>query len=124
MSQSTFLDQIRPRPLLARLNCAAETDLKVPYSEVDQRHKIEPESETDLKVPYGEVNQRHKIEPESISVHPYISDSDINSNGEARKDYFLPDHPKPRGNPKDPIGAIVPNAFSKTSKTTGTSQIW
>ena len=82
------------------------------------------ESETDLKVLYDEVDQRHKIKPESISIHPYISDSDINSNGEARKDYFLPDHPKPRGNPKDPIGAIVPNAFAKTSKTTGMSQIW
>ena len=81
------------------------------------------ESETDLKA-HDEVDQRHKIEPESISVHPYISDSDINSNGEARKDYVFPDHPKPRGNPKDPIGAIVPNVFAKTSKTTGTSQIW
>lgn len=82
------------------------------------------ESETYPKVPCDEVDQRHKVEPELFSVHPYISDSDINSNGEARKDYIFPNHPKPRGNPKDPVCVIVPNAFAKTNKTTGTSEIW
>ena len=82
------------------------------------------ESETYLKVPYDEVDQRHKVEPEPFSLLPYISNSDIDSNGEARKDYIFPNHPKPRGNPKDPKGTFVPNAFAKTNKTTRTTQIW
>ena len=44
------------------------------------------ESETYLKVSYDEVDQRHKVEPEPFSLLPYISESDINANGEARKD--------------------------------------
>ena len=41
-----------------------EQMIKTPVS-LNNRTSSTTESETDLKVPYGEVDQRHKIEPES-----------------------------------------------------------
>lgn len=58
---------------------------------------------------------------EAFSVHPFLSESDINSEGEATKTYtFSADHISRSVIP----GEVVPTAFAKTNINTKESQIY
>lgn len=77
-------------------------------------------SDTLLKTPYKKeecLQQRPRV----LSVRPYISDSDINSDGEAMKNYVFPDINASNFNNS---GDFVPKGFAKTHKTTNESQIY
>ncbi|XP_061176010.1 uncharacterized protein LOC133184963 [Saccostrea echinata] len=61
-----------------------------------------------------------------VSVRPYITESDVNSDGEARKIYTFPAEPLFKKFPRDSEFAKenVPTAFAKTVKSKGSSEIW
>lgn len=77
-------------------------------------------SDTLLKTPY-ETEESLRKRPRVFSVQQYISESDVNSDGEAMKDYFLPGINA--SNFKN-SGDLVPIGFAKTHKTTKESQIY
>lgn len=77
-------------------------------------------SDTLLKTPYGTEECLRK-RPRVFSVRPYISESDVNSDGEAMKNYVFPDINTSNFNNS---GDIVPRAFAKTHITTNESQIF
>lgn len=58
---------------------------------------------------------------EVFSVHPFLSGSDINSEGEATKTYTFPANHVSRSVIP---GEVVPTAFAKTNKKTKESQIY
>lgn len=77
-------------------------------------------SDTLLKTPY-ETEECLRKRPRVLSVRPYISDSDINSDGEAMKNYVFPDINASNFNNS---GDFVPKGFAKTHKTTNESQLY
>lgn len=83
------------------------------------------ESDTERKTIIESITLR-KTPPPIISVRPYIAESDVNSDGESRKHYWIPDNPCYRKYPKDSEFSedAVPTAFAKTLKSGGNTQIW
>lgn len=75
-------------------------------------------SDTVPKTPYPSEEGQQK-RPRVITVLPYISVSDANSDGEALKEYFVPVGDGFRMNT---LGEFVPTALSKTHLKTNESQ--
>lgn len=75
-------------------------------------------SDTVPKTPYP-TEERQQKRPRVITVLPYISVSDANSDGEALKEYFVPVGDGFRMNK---LGEFVPTALSKTHLKTKESQ--
>lgn len=75
---------------------------------------------TKMHVSHKSQESPKKIK-EALSVHPFLSESDINSEGEATKTYtFSADHISRSVIP----GEVVPTAFAKTNINTKESQIY
>lgn len=77
-------------------------------------------SEIDTNIPYTSEENPKKLR-EAFSVHPFVSESDINSEGEATKTYTFP--AKQISRSVIP-GEVVPTAFAKTNIKTKESQIY
>lgn len=75
-------------------------------------------SDTVPKTPYP-TEERQQKRPRVITVLPYISVSDANSDGEALKEYFVP---VGDGFKMNKLGEFVPTALSKTHLKTKESQ--
>lgn len=76
-------------------------------------------SDTLLKTPY-ETQECLRKRPRVFSVHPYISESDVNSDGEAMKKYVFP---AIKASYFKNSGDFVPIGFAKTHKITNESEI-
>lgn len=73
-----------------------------------------------MHVPHTSQESPKKIR-EAFSVHPFLSESDINSEGEATKTYTFPANHISRS---VTTGEVVPTAFAKTNIKTKESQIY
>lgn len=92
-------------------SCTAETDHANCSAEGET-------SDTVPKTPYP-TEERQQKRPRVITVLPYISVSDANSDGEALKEFFVPVGDGFRMNK---LGEFVPTALSKTHLKTKESQ--
>lgn len=81
-------------------------------------------SDTLLKTPFETkecLRKRRCQRVDALSALPFISESDINSDGEVVKNYFFPVR---NTSNVDNLGDIVPKAFAKTHKYKNESQIF
>lgn len=87
----------------------------------DSPMRCSPTKHVDSEIGLQTSQESPKKLREVFSVHPFLSESDINSEGEATKTYTIPEkHVSRSGIP----GEVVPTAFAKTNIKTRESQIY
>lgn len=87
----------------------------------DSSLKCSPAKHVDSEISHHTSQESPKKLREAFSVLPFLSESDINSEGEATKTYTIPaKHVSKSVIP----GEVVPTAFAKTNIKTKESQIY